>query len=194
MSAKARHLRPARPKALSRLTNSQGYGRRRSARARREKWRRHLRQLTHLRWLDVHRQGSAEVTEALLLEFVAAQHATNAKPRSINRRVTTARLFFRFATGEELPRGKGVSAPHAVLPRPAPGPHPRPAQRRGAPTTLAPRESTAAARRAAAARDRARVPRQAPSPPGPGDRVPAPVRKAPAVSTSLPDIANEFLA
>lgn len=64
-----------------------------------------------LRWLDLHRLGSTELTEALLLEFVAAQRDANAKPRSINRRLTTARLFFRFATGEELPRGKGVSAP-----------------------------------------------------------------------------------
>ncbi len=66
------------------------------------------------RWLDIVGKQVDQLTEALLLNFIADQQAENAKPRSINRRLVTARSFYEFVTGHEMPRGIGVSThgPH----------------------------------------------------------------------------------
>ena len=66
------------------------------------------------RWLDVTGKKIDQLTEALLLDFVAHQQAEDAKPRSINRRLVVARSFYEFETGREMPRGIGASThgPH----------------------------------------------------------------------------------
>ena len=63
------------------------------------------------RWLDEARQDIRALTAAKLIEFVAAQRQANAHPNSINRRLTTIRIFYRFCTDEELERGAGLVAP-----------------------------------------------------------------------------------
>jgi site-specific recombinase XerD len=62
------------------------------------------------RWLGV-RRFVRRLDERLLLEFVRTQREENAKPKSINRRLSTCRLYFRFLTGHEMPRRPGASAP-----------------------------------------------------------------------------------
>jgi site-specific recombinase XerD len=66
------------------------------------------------RWLRSCRQSLRALAGEKLLEYVAAQRATGAQPRSINRRLTTARLLYRFCTGRDIdaePGGVGP-APH----------------------------------------------------------------------------------
>ncbi|NPC74224.1 tyrosine-type recombinase/integrase [Corallococcus exiguus] len=62
-----------------------------------------------LRWLRGQALKVHELTEARLLEFIGIQRAKEAKPRSINRRLCTARLLHLFVTGEPMARGRGVS-------------------------------------------------------------------------------------
>lgn len=64
-----------------------------------------------LRWLQTRRLQLLELSEAHLLEFVAYQREIEAEPRSINRRLSTTRLFLRFVSGDELPAASGVSLP-----------------------------------------------------------------------------------
>jgi site-specific recombinase XerD len=63
------------------------------------------------RWLR--RSGCAlrALSTARLLNYVAAQRAAGAQPRSINRRLTTARLLFRFCTGREIEGKTGRVGP-----------------------------------------------------------------------------------
>ena len=56
------------------------------------------------RWLDSEGTLLAEVDEAALLEYVGDQRKKGAKPRSINRRLSTCRLFIRHASGKEPER------------------------------------------------------------------------------------------
>src|SRR3712207_4766183 len=51
-----------------------------------------------LRWMERTQLVVATLTEATLLEFIGAQRAAAAKPRSINRRLMSARLLYRFVT------------------------------------------------------------------------------------------------
>ena len=70
--------------------------------------------LACFRWLDAAGHPFGDLTSALLLDFIAFQKERGASPRSINRRLNTVQLFYRFATGNELPRGAGsmFPAPH----------------------------------------------------------------------------------
>jgi len=69
--------------------------------------------VTLYRWLRRHRLALRAVTAAKLLDYVAAQRVAGAQPSSINRRLTTARLLYRFSTGEDLETVSGLGpAPH----------------------------------------------------------------------------------
>jgi site-specific recombinase XerD len=63
------------------------------------------------RWLEQTGRELRRLQEADLLEFVDAQRKKDAQPTSINRRLTTCRLLYRFCTGNELPSGPGFSGP-----------------------------------------------------------------------------------
>jgi site-specific recombinase XerD len=63
------------------------------------------------RWLASTGNKLCELREADLLGFVDAQRNNDAQPTSINRRLTTCRLLYRFCTGKELPSGPGFSGP-----------------------------------------------------------------------------------
>lgn len=53
------------------------------------------------RWLDTTSYTLADVGERALLEYVGAQRAREAQPRSINRRLATCRLLIRFVCGTD---------------------------------------------------------------------------------------------
>ncbi len=63
------------------------------------------------RWLSATARQLAQLTSAELLEFVAVQRELGAEPRSINRRLSTARLLFRFCSGRTIDNGAQVSLP-----------------------------------------------------------------------------------
>jgi len=65
------------------------------------------------RWLEAAGKAVATLRQPDLLDFVAAQRAEDAQPSSINRRLVTCRLLYRFITGQELPDGPGALAPSA---------------------------------------------------------------------------------
>jgi len=65
------------------------------------------------RWLSTICQTIRGLNASNLVEFIAYQRLQNAAPRSINRRLNTCTLFYRFVTGEELSGVHGISpAPH----------------------------------------------------------------------------------
>jgi site-specific recombinase XerD len=70
--------------------------------------------LALLRWCAITSQSVATLTAAALNGFIALQREQNASPRSINRRLVTCALFYRFVTGSELVPGAGaiVTASH----------------------------------------------------------------------------------
>lgn len=61
--------------------------------------------IVFFRWLSLRNQELAVVDECALLEYIGEQRRQAAKPRSINRRLSTCRLFIRHATGGEPARG-----------------------------------------------------------------------------------------
>jgi len=63
------------------------------------------------RWLGSTGKQLSQLTESELLGFVEIQQAADAQPSSINRRLTTCRLLYRFCTDRELEGGRGVTAP-----------------------------------------------------------------------------------
>jgi site-specific recombinase XerD len=65
------------------------------------------------RWLQRRRCSLASLSGDKLLQYVAAQRLAGAQPTTINRRLTTARLFYRFCCGRELDaRGALTPAPY----------------------------------------------------------------------------------
>ena len=67
--------------------------------------------LRFYRWLSATARNLEELVSADLLDFIADQQRTGAAPRSINRRLSTVRLFFLFKTGRELDQGPGIIRP-----------------------------------------------------------------------------------
>ena len=63
------------------------------------------------RWFARTRRSLRILSAEKLLEYVGAQRLAGAQPRSINRRLTTARLLYRFCTGRELEDGPGAVGP-----------------------------------------------------------------------------------
>ena len=66
------------------------------------------------RWLDAARKQLRQLQQVDLIDFIRQQKAKGAKPRSINRQLTTIRIFYRFCIGKDLPAGRGAihSSPH----------------------------------------------------------------------------------
>jgi len=67
--------------------------------------------LVFYRWLASSGKELRGLRQADLLGFVDAQRKADAQPASINRRLTTCRLLYRFCTGKELPSGPGLIGP-----------------------------------------------------------------------------------
>jgi site-specific recombinase XerD len=67
-----------------------------------------------IRWLEETKQNFQDLKQADLLAFIAYQQKQGSKPRSINRRLTTCELFYRFRYDQPIPGGRGVlyPAPH----------------------------------------------------------------------------------
>ena len=63
------------------------------------------------RWLEKsgHRLEALEPSD--LVDFIRSQRETGAHPRSINRRLITFRLLYRFVVGDEIGGSRGVSLP-----------------------------------------------------------------------------------
>lgn len=61
--------------------------------------------IVFFRWLQSRDLELSAVGEVALLEYIGQQRQQNAKPRSINRRLSTCRLFIRHVTGAEPERG-----------------------------------------------------------------------------------------
>ncbi len=65
------------------------------------------------RWLQVAGKALEQLQQAELLDFVREQRRRGAAPRTINRRLTSCHLLYRFWTNKELPVGRGASLPAA---------------------------------------------------------------------------------
>lgn len=63
------------------------------------------------RWLAETGKELHRLDQADLLELVNAQRKAGAQPSSINRRLSTCHLFYRFCTNRDLPAGVGASTP-----------------------------------------------------------------------------------
>jgi len=63
------------------------------------------------RWLGTRKMGLAQLQAADLLQFVAAQQKACAAPATINRRLSTCQLLYKFCTGKSLPHGRGGWSP-----------------------------------------------------------------------------------
>jgi site-specific recombinase XerD len=63
------------------------------------------------RWLEKSERRLTELEPADLVDFIRSQRETGAHPRSINRRLITCRLLYRFVAGDELGGSQGVSLP-----------------------------------------------------------------------------------
>jgi site-specific recombinase XerD len=63
------------------------------------------------RWFDDSGCSLRALSGEKLLKYVGAQRLAGAQPRSINRRLTTARLLYRFCVGRELDAGPGALGP-----------------------------------------------------------------------------------
>ena len=62
-------------------------------------------------WLEKSDQKLEALQPANLVDFIRSQRETDAHPRSINRRLITCRLFYRFVVGNEIGDLRGVSLP-----------------------------------------------------------------------------------
>jgi site-specific recombinase XerD len=63
------------------------------------------------RWLAAVGKSLKDLQHADLLDFVREQRRRGAAPRTINRRLTSCRLLYRFRTDQEVPVGHGASLP-----------------------------------------------------------------------------------
>lgn len=67
--------------------------------------------VTLLRWLASTGKHLAKLEGVHLLGFIDALRGAGAQPSSINRRLTTTRLYFRFCTGRDIVADRGVTLP-----------------------------------------------------------------------------------
>lgn len=67
--------------------------------------------VTVIRWLEESGQTLEKITPTDLVAFLQSQRDVGAHPNSINRRLTTFRLWHRFVVGTELGESSGVSLP-----------------------------------------------------------------------------------
>ena len=58
--------------------------------------------VTLYRWLEHSRLTLASLSKDKLLQYISAQRVAGAQPTTINRRLSTARLLYRFCTGRDL--------------------------------------------------------------------------------------------
>ncbi len=61
--------------------------------------------IVFFRWLQSSERAIESIGEAALLEYIGEQRNQEAQPRSINRRISTCRLFILHVTGKEPERG-----------------------------------------------------------------------------------------
>ena len=64
-------------------------------------------------WLNATERSLEQLAAADLVDFIAAQRSRGSEPRSINRRLSTARLLYRFCVGHDLVSRRGISLPAA---------------------------------------------------------------------------------
>jgi site-specific recombinase XerD len=64
------------------------------------------------RWLEKSGRRLEALEPADLVEFIRSQRERGAHPRSINRRLITCRLLYRFVVGNEIGGTRGISLPH----------------------------------------------------------------------------------
>lgn len=64
-----------------------------------------------LRWLHETKRCMKDLTCTDLIEWIATFREINADPNSINRRLVTCRIFYRFCFDCEIPRAKGTNLP-----------------------------------------------------------------------------------
>ncbi len=62
------------------------------------------------RWLHRSRHSLASLSGDKLLRYASAHQLVGAQPTTINRRLTTARLLYRFCIGREIDTGRGAMA------------------------------------------------------------------------------------
>jgi len=63
------------------------------------------------RWLGRTKHSVASLSGRKLLQYIDSQRRDGAQPATINRRLTAARLLYRFCTGHELDMGRGAMTP-----------------------------------------------------------------------------------
>ena len=63
------------------------------------------------RWLERRRYSLASLTGDKLLQYVTAQRLAGMGPTTINRRLMTAQLLYRFCTGRDLDAKRGTTTP-----------------------------------------------------------------------------------
>jgi site-specific recombinase XerD len=63
------------------------------------------------RWFGRSQHSLASLSGRKLLQYIDSQRHDGAQPATINRRLTTARLLYRFCTGHELDMGRGAMTP-----------------------------------------------------------------------------------
>lgn len=63
------------------------------------------------RWLERNRLSLRSLTGDKLLQYISAQRRAGMQPTTINRRLTTARLLYRFCTGSDLDAKRGATTP-----------------------------------------------------------------------------------
>jgi site-specific recombinase XerD len=67
-----------------------------------------------LRWFSATERQLEQLLMTDLVDFIGSQRQMGSDPRSINRRLSTVRLLYRFCTGQDLApvRGVSLSSPH----------------------------------------------------------------------------------
>jgi len=66
------------------------------------------------RWLERRRYSLASLTSDKLLQYVTAQRLAGMAPTTINRRLITAQLLYRFCMGRDLDATRGTTTPAAA--------------------------------------------------------------------------------